>query len=1165
MDFENQFPDWEKDGSEPSEDLKKTGFQGGYKPPASVFNWFWSKVMKAIKEIQTKISGEEKAVHDAISKMKGWSTEWDAQIPHTLPRRSNKSGDVDGENLAYHMAKTSITIKSGVEDDNDNAWMHGATSKPTPYKIAARNGAGAIESRVTTNIDDLAIEAETGKVNTEKKGNPLGKPKAVTNAEGDKLPDGTVNESGGWGMNAANLATVLRHRHYQTLDHPDGCVTEEKLSPSLDTRIFGNNTVASGDYAHAEGNNTTAGGGASHAEGQETAAVGAGTHAEGNETFAYSAYSHTEGMQNAAGCAIFAVSFNTSPTPSVMLQDVSQVALLKQYIADSNSKFFSVYCDVFDIWGEDRELIDVPLTEIFISAVDEKTGAITVNGTIQYTETICAYNSAIIPDEYNNAIHVEGSYNTANGEGSHAEGIGNRVRGWGAHAEGGGNYADGQFTHAEGFCTVASADTSHAEGWRTKALATVSHAEGELTIASSEASHAEGWSTRAERDAAHAEGYETMASGAYSHAEGNTTQTSGESSHAEGWGSHAEANAAHAEGYETIASGENSHTEGNATQTSGHNSHAEGVRTKAEGNSSHAEGAGTKASGLQAHAEGLDTTAAGSRSHAEGTGTIAKGSSSHAEGTDTVAVGGMSHAEGDLTVAGDNAAHAEGACTKAIASCSHAEGSWTYAYTGESHTEGLYSVGGSEIFEVSADGGTAVLKDKTQIALMQQYIAKGNAEFYHSSCAINDLFGTNRIETGLENIHVTAVNATTGKLTITETINEVSGNSDVIYAYHASISPRRYGEAVHVEGSYSSAKGEAAHAEGIGTIASEMSAHAEGGGTRATGISSHAEGYQTIASTNAAHAEGFMSKASGNSSHAEGSQTIAIGEAAHAEGYRTIAKGDYSHAEGEETQALGEYAHAEGYYTTAVSYLEHVQGRYNKISTISSENYASTANAMIIGNGTSNTVRSNAFRVTFNGNVYGLAAFHSTGADYAEYFEWADGNPDDEDRIGRFTVIDGEKIRLAGKEDSNILGIVSANPAVIGNACEDTYHDMYVTDEWGRVQYESVDIPAQYGQHTQRDAEGNKVTEQVEIQPARCDYIPKINPEYHAEEEYIPRSERKEWDTIGMMGQLLVRDDGSCISGGFCLPADGGIATASENGYYVMARVTANIVKVLLR
>lgn len=52
MSFVNQIPEWENTGTEPSESLRKGGFAGGYKPPASVFNWFWNRVTKAIAELQ---------------------------------------------------------------------------------------------------------------------------------------------------------------------------------------------------------------------------------------------------------------------------------------------------------------------------------------------------------------------------------------------------------------------------------------------------------------------------------------------------------------------------------------------------------------------------------------------------------------------------------------------------------------------------------------------------------------------------------------------------------------------------------------------------------------------------------------------------------------------------------------------------------------------------------------------------------------------------------------------------------------------------------------------------------------------------------------------------------------------------------------------------------
>ena len=67
MDFENKIPEWKNEGAEPSENLKTSGFSGGWKPPATVFNWFFAKVTKAITELQTKMKGHAAVVVPATS------------------------------------------------------------------------------------------------------------------------------------------------------------------------------------------------------------------------------------------------------------------------------------------------------------------------------------------------------------------------------------------------------------------------------------------------------------------------------------------------------------------------------------------------------------------------------------------------------------------------------------------------------------------------------------------------------------------------------------------------------------------------------------------------------------------------------------------------------------------------------------------------------------------------------------------------------------------------------------------------------------------------------------------------------------------------------------------------------------------------------------------
>lgn len=57
MHMEKKVPEWRAAGVEPPDSLKAGGFQAGYKPPASYFNWFWSGVCACLKEIQAKLPG----------------------------------------------------------------------------------------------------------------------------------------------------------------------------------------------------------------------------------------------------------------------------------------------------------------------------------------------------------------------------------------------------------------------------------------------------------------------------------------------------------------------------------------------------------------------------------------------------------------------------------------------------------------------------------------------------------------------------------------------------------------------------------------------------------------------------------------------------------------------------------------------------------------------------------------------------------------------------------------------------------------------------------------------------------------------------------------------------------------------------------------------------
>ena len=108
------------------------------------------------------------------------------------------------------------------------------------------------------------------------------------------------------------------------------------------------------------------------------------------------------------------------------------------------------------------------------------------------------------------------------------------------------------------------------------------------------------------------------------------------------------------------------------------------------------------------------------------------------------------------------------------------------------------------------------------------------------------------------------------------------------------------------------ATGAFSHSEGYMTTASGSRSHAEGSDTTSSGFKSHAEGYFTTADGEVSHAEGSKTKASGDYSHSEGIETNATGQASHAEGKGSVAYGDQSHAAGFQSIAVGNYAMALG-------------------------------------------------------------------------------------------------------------------------------------------------------------------------------------------------------------------------------------------------------------
>ena len=135
---------------------------------------------------------------------------------------------------------------------------------------------------------------------------------------------------------------------------------------------------------------------------------------------------------------------------------------------------------------------------------------------------------------------------------------------------------------------------------------------------------------------------------------------------------------------------------------------------------------------------------------------------------------------------------------------------------------------------------------------------------------------------------------------------------------------------------------------------------------------------------------------------------------------------------------------------------------------------------------------------------------------------------------------------------------------MVGDVYDDQWAGMFETDIFGRPVWEDVDLPAETMKEPDLEHPGQTITR--EILPARTEHRQKVNPAYDNSQKYIPRTERPEWDAVGLLGKLVAVDDGSCQVNGWCKVGEGGIAVHSEQRtpYRVMARLDDTHIRVLI-
>ena len=130
--------------------------------------------------------------------------------------------------------------------------------------------------------------------------------------------------------------------------------------------------------------------------------------------------------------------------------------------------------------------------------------------------------------------------------------------------------------------------------------------------------------------------------------------------------------------------------------------------------------------------------------------------------------------------------------------------------------------------------------------------------------------------------------------------------------------------------------------------------------------------------------------------------------------------------------------------------------------------------------------------------------------------------------------MDGAKIVPSTSSDNTatIIGVVSGNAGVLGDAAYIKWQGKFLKDDYGRVireTYTNTEWTVEEFEHSyQTDYIPSDLTvpsDAVVVSRDNNNNLltrKKVNPNWDATANYIPRAERKEWDAIGIMGKLRI-------------------------------------------
>lgn len=173
-------------------------------------------------------------------------------------------------------------------------------------------------------------------------------------------------------------------------------------------------------------------------------------------------------------------------------------------------------------------------------------------------------------------------------------------------------------------------------------------------------------------------------------------------------------------------------------------------------------------------------------------------------------------------------------------------------------------------------------------------------------------------------------------------------------------------------------------------------------------------------------------------------------------------------------------------------------------------------------------IKASMFRVNGLGETFTNRGFFSNSTGYAELFEWADGNPQDEDRSGLTVALNDEgKLIDASDDNENIIGVVVKSAAIIGNTGWNIWQDKYNLDEQEFKKYKIVEWKDESGflhsEYVSSLSPEFGLPEDAVIydsdENGKDMFRPVLSKSYDADREYEPRIKRG-WTLVALKGTV---------------------------------------------